>query len=192
MISTTCPMCHGEGEVVRSPCKPCQGSGAEVMEETLQVAIPAGVEDGSTLRLSGRGEASARGRSGNLYVVIRVLAEERFERDGSDLHTELPITFPQAALGDRVSVELLDGTTTPVDVAPGSQPGDRVMLKGKGLPRLQERGTGDLIVHFKLVVPTSLNDEQEEHLRAYAAAGGEKLEPPEEKGGFFNKRKKRG
>jgi molecular chaperone DnaJ len=190
MISTTCPMCHGEGEVVRTPCKACLGGGAEVMEETLQVAIPAGVEDGSTLRLSGRGE-TGRGRAGNLYVIIRVAADERFERDGSDLHTEVPITFPQAALGHKVSVELLDGETSEVEIDAGVQPGDRVVLKGKGLPRLQERGTGDLIAHLKLVVPTSLTEEQEEHLRAYAAAGGEKLEPPGEKGGFF-RRKKRG
>jgi molecular chaperone DnaJ len=190
MISTTCPMCHGEGEVVRSPCGACQGSGAEVMEESLQVAIPAGVEDGSTLRLSGRGEASSRGRSGNLYVVIRVAADERFERDGSDLHTEVPITFPQAALGDKVSVELLDGNPMELAIEAGAQPGDRVVLRGKGLPRLQERGNGDLIAHLKLVVPTSLTEEQEEHLRAYAAAGGEKVEPPEERGGFFRKKKR--
>ena len=190
MISTTCPMCHGEGEVVRSPCSNCQGSGAEVIEETLQVAIPAGVEDGSTLRLSGRGEVSQRGRSGNLYVVIRVAPEERFERDGADLHTELSITFPQAALGVTLPVTLLDGKPADVQVEPGAQPGDRLVLRGKGLPRLQERGTGDLIVHLKLVVPTSLTDEQEQHLRAFAAAGGEKIEPPEEKGGFFRKKKR--
>jgi molecular chaperone DnaJ len=161
------------------------------MEETLNVGIPPGVEDGSTLRLSGRGEAAGRGRAGNLYVVIRVAPEERFERDGADLHTELPITFPQAALGDTLPVVLLDGKSVEVEVEPGAQPGDRLVLRGKGLPRLQERGTGDLIVHLKLMVPTSLTAEQEEHLRAYAAAGGEKVEPPEEKGGFF-KRKKRG
>jgi molecular chaperone DnaJ len=189
MISTTCPMCRGEGEVVRNPCESCEGSGAEVVEEKLQVAIPAGVEDGSTLRLTGRGETSARGRTGNLYVVIRVVADERFERDGADLHTELPITFPQAALGDTLSVTLLDGKEVEVAIEPGAQPGDRKVLRGKGLPRLQERGTGDVVVHLKLVVPTSLNEEQAEHLRAFAAAGGQSLEP--EKGGFF-RRKKRG
>jgi molecular chaperone DnaJ len=192
MISTTCPMCRGEGEVVRNPCSNCQGSGAEVMEETLQVAIPAGVEDGTTLRLSGRGEGAARGRPGNLYVVIRVEPHERFERDGADLHTELPITFPQAALGDTVAVTLLDGQSAELSIAPGSQPGDTVELRGQGLPRLQERGTGDLIVHLKLVVPTSLTKEQEEHLRHFAAAGGQKVEPPEEKGGGFFRRRKKG
>jgi molecular chaperone DnaJ len=188
MISTTCPVCRGEGEVIRSPCAACQGSGAEMMEETLQVAIPAGVEDGSTLRLTGRGEQSTRGRSGNLYVVIHVAPDDRFERDGADLHTEVPISFPQAALGDQIGVTLLDGSEAEVAIAAGAQPGDTVVLRGKGLPRLQERGTGDVVVHLKLVVPTSLTDEQEEHLRAFATAGGQHLEP--EKGGFFRRRKK--
>jgi molecular chaperone DnaJ len=188
MIQTACPVCRGEGEVIRSPCPTCQGSGGEMMEETLQVAIPAGVEDGSTLRLSGRGEQAGRGRSGNLYVVIHVAPDERFERDGADLHAEVPITFPQAALGDTIPVTLLDGTEERVSVDSGAQPGDTVVLRGKGLPRLQERGTGDLVIHLKLMVPTSLTDQQEELLRAYAEAGGQRLEP--EKGGFFRRRKK--
>jgi molecular chaperone DnaJ len=158
------------------------------VEETLQVAIPAGVEDGSTLRLTGRGEQLSRGRAGNLYVVIRVTADERFERDGADLHTEVPITFPQAALGATVAVELLDGTPAEVTIPAGTQPGDTAILRGKGLPHLQERGTGDIVTHFKLLVPSTLTAEQDQHLRAFAAAGGEKL--PEEKGGFFRRRKK--
>jgi molecular chaperone DnaJ len=190
MISSTCPVCRGEGEVVRSPCSHCQGSGAEVIEETLQVAIPAGVEDGSTLRLSGRGETTGRGRAGNLYVVIRVPTDDRFERDGADLHAEIPVTFPQAALGDTIPVKLLDGSDTEVAISSGAQPGDTVVLRGKGLPHLQERGTGDLIVHLKLMVPTALTAEQAEHLRAFAAAGGQKLDSPGEKGGFFRRRKK--
>ena len=190
MISTTCPMCRGEGEVIRNPCETCQGSGVEMVEETLQVAIPAGVEDGSTLRLTGRGESAGRGRAGNLYVVIRVKPDPRFERDGADLHAEVPVTFPQAALGDTINVPLLDGSESAVTIASGAQPGDTVVLRGKGLPHLQERGTGDLVVHLKLVVPSSLTPEQEQHLRAFAAAGGQKIEPPAEKGGFFRKRKK--
>lgn len=189
MISTACPACRGEGEVIRNPCPDCRGSGTEVIEEKLQVAIPAGVEDGSTLRLTGRGE-TGRGRAGNLYVVIRVTPDPRFERDGADLHTEVPITFPQAALGDTLPVTLLDGSAVELDIEPGVQPGDTLVLEGKGLPRLQERGAGDVVVHLKLVVPTSLSDEQEEHLRRFAAAGGQKIEPPQEKGGFFRRRKK--
>jgi molecular chaperone DnaJ len=184
MISTTCPMCRGEGQIVRSPCAKCQGNGVELIEENLQVAIPAGVEEGSTLRLSGRGESSARGgRAGHLYVVIRVQPDARFERDGADLHTEVPISFPQAALGDKVNAPTLEGETE-VTVAAGTQSGDTVVLRGKGLPRLQERGTGDLVVHLKLVVPTALTKEQEDHLRAFAAGGQreERLLPPPQTG----------
>ncbi len=190
MISTTCPMCRGEGEIVRSPCTACTGSGIEMVEDQLEVTIPAGVDDGSTLRLSGRGEAAARGRrAGNLYVVIRVTPDPRFERDGADLHTEVPITFPQAVLGDKVKVPTLDGETEIV-VKPGTQPGETVAVRGSGLPKLQERGTGDLIAHFRLVVPSELNREQEQHLRAFAQAGGEPEPAPSERGGFFRRKKK--
>lgn len=163
----------------------------ELIEEKLQVAIPSGVEDGSTLRLAGRGEASRSGRTGHLYVVIRVSADPRFERDGADLHVESPITFAQAALGHTLKVTALDGNPVEVPVDSGSQPGDTVVLRGQGLPRLQERGNGDLVVHLKLVVPASLSSEQEQHLRAFAACGGETIEPSQGKtGGFFRKRKK--
>jgi molecular chaperone DnaJ len=191
MISTTCPVCHGEGEVIRSPCPQCQGTGMELIEEKLQVAIPSGVEDGSTLRLSGRGESSRSGRTGNLYVVIRILPDPRFEREGADLHTQATVTFAQATLGHTVVVPAIDGRAVEVPVERGSQPGDTVVLRGQGLPRLQQRGNGDLVVHLKLVVPEALTPEQEQHLRAFAAAGGEKIEPSHDKGGgFFRRRKK--
>ena len=101
MISTTCPVCRGEGRVIRKPCGNCDGSGLEHQEDTLQVSIPAGIEDGSTLRLVGRGEAAPQGgHAGNLYVILRVQPDERFERDGANLHTEVAVSFPQLALGD--------------------------------------------------------------------------------------------
>ena len=110
MISTTCPVCRGEGRVVRKPCNTCDGTGLDHQEETLQVSVPAGVEDGSTLRLVGRGEAApGGGRAGNLYVILRVAADDRFERDGADLHAEIAVSFPQLALGDTVEVPTLDG-----------------------------------------------------------------------------------
>lgn len=191
MITTACPMCRGEGEVIRTPCRHCEGSGVELIEDKLQVSIPPGVDDGATLRLSGRGEAGTRGaRAGHLYVVIRVQSDPRFERDGADLHTEVAITFPQAALGDRVNVPSLDGEVE-VTLPAGTQPGDTVIMRGKGLPRLQQKGTGDLIAHVRLVVPRAMSREQEEALRAFAEAGGQKLEP-EERGGFFGRKKKKG
>ncbi len=188
MISTTCPQCRGQGQVVGSPCPACRGAGVELVEDKLQVQIPPGVEDGSTLRLSGRGEAARRGGgAGNLYVVLRVAEDARFERDGADLHTVVTVTFPQAALGATLQVPTLDGDHD-ITIAAGAQPGDTVVLRGRGMPRLQGRGAGDLIAHVKLVVPTSLTSDQEQHLRAYAAASGDKAPPAER--GFFKRKKK--
>lgn len=191
MIQTTCPVCRGEGTIVRKPCPTCRGGGLTVSEESLQVTIPAGVEDGATLRITGRGEAApGGGQPGNLYVTVQVASDPNFERDGADLHTLVLLSFPQAALGTTVKAPSLEGEVE-VAVPSGTQPGDTVSLRGKGLPRLQGRGTGDLFVHFKLVVPRSLSAEQEQSLRAFAAAGGDRVEPPAEKGSFWSRKKKR-
>ena len=189
MISTTCPVCRGEGRVVRKPCGDCDGTGLDHEEETLQVNIPAGVEDGSTLRLVGRGEAApGGGRAGNLYVILRVQGDERFERDGADLHAEVAVSFPQLALGDAVEVPALDGDGH-VEIPAGTQPGETLVLRGRGMPRLDGRGRGDLVAHLKLVVPSSMSAEEEQHLRAYAASGGQRVSP--ERGGFFKRKKKK-
>lgn len=189
MISSTCPVCRGEGRVIRKPCVECEGSGVEQKDEALQISIPAGVENGSTLRLMGRGEAAPRGgQPGNLYVVLRVDDDERFERDGADLHTEVEVTFPQLALGDRISVPTLAGDVE-VEIEPGTQPGETIPLVGHGMPRLGARGKGDVVAHLKLVVPVALSAEEEAHLRAYAAAGGQRVSP--ERGGFFRRKKKK-
>ena len=189
MISTTCPICRGEGRIVRTPCTECQGTGIDHQEDTLQIAIPAGVDDSSTLRLMGRGEAAARGgRPGNLYVILRVEADPRFERDGADLHTEAVVSFPQLALGDKLTVPTIEGEAE-IDLPAGTQPGDTLTLRGKGMPRLEERGSGDLIVHVRLQVPTSLTPDEEEHLRAFASAGGHRVNP--QRSGFFRRKKKK-
>jgi molecular chaperone DnaJ len=189
MIQTTCPVCRGEGRVIRKACPTCDGSGSEKQDETLQVTIPPGVEDGSTLRLAGRGEAGARGGPpGNLYVVLRVKEDERFERNGADLHTEVAVSFPQLALGAKVSVPTLTDEVE-IEVRAGAQPGDTVTLRGQGMPNLEGRGKGDVVAHLKLVVPTSLSAEEEQHLRAYAKAGGDAVAP--EKTGIFGRKKKK-
>jgi molecular chaperone DnaJ len=188
MISTTCPVCRGEGRVVRKPCGGCDGTGLEHQEETLQVSIPAGVEDGSTLRLVGRGEAAPGGRAGNLYVILRVQADERFERDGADLHAEVAVSFPQLALGDTIEVPTLDGDGA-VEIPAGTQPGETIALRGRGMPRIDGRGRGNIVAHLKLVVPSSLSEEEEAHLRAYATSGGQSISP--ERGGFFKRKKKK-
>lgn len=199
-IATTCPVCQGQGKIVRKPCQTCRGGGLERQTESLQVSIPAGVEDGSTLRLVGRGEMPPGGRPGNLYVVLNVKADPRFERDGADLHTEVSVSFPQAALGDTISVPVLTAAagdaeadagseTEEIELPAGTQPGETLVLRGRGLPRLDGRGTGDMVAHIKLVVPSSLGPEEETHLRAYAAAGGQRVNP--EKAGFFKRKKKK-
>jgi len=190
MIQSTCPICRGEGTIVRKPCPTCRGSGLTIAEEKLQVSIPAGVEDGSTLRLTGRGEAApGGGQPGNLYVTLQIANDPHFERDGADLHTQIVLSFPQAALGATLKAPSLDGEIE-VAVPAGTQPGDTISLRGKGLPRLQGRGVGDLVVHLRLVVPKSLSPEQEQSLRAYAGMGGDEVEPPSERGSFWRKKRK--
>lgn len=210
-IATTCPICRGEGKVIRKRCPTCDGSGVGYTEEKLQVGIPAGVEDGATLRLVGRGEAPAGARPGNLYVALHVEEDPRFERDGADLHTQVTVSFPQAALGDRVRVPVLaadpadelevpedsekaaeaaaGGPQAEIEIPSGTQPGDLIVMKGRGLPRVDGRGTGNLVVHVKLMVPTALTPEEEDHLRAYATAAGQRVNP--ERGGFFKRKKKK-
>jgi molecular chaperone DnaJ len=190
MIQTTCPICRGEGTIVRQPCGACRGSGLTATEESLQINIPAGVDDGATLRLTGRGEAApGGGQAGNLYVSLHVTNDPRFEREGADLHTLAMLSFPQAALGATVKSPSIDGDIE-VEIPAGAQSGDTVTLRGKGLPRLQGRGVGDLVVHLKLVVPKTLTPEQEKALRAFASAGGDVVEPHNERSGFWRKKRK--
>jgi molecular chaperone DnaJ len=191
MITTTCSRCQGGGKVIRHVCPSCKGSGMILVEDRLSVTIPAGVEDGATLRVGGRGQVSPRGgRPGNLYVGIHVRPDPRFERDGADLHTEVAVTFAQAALGARAKVPTLSGEHE-IAVERGTQPGDIVTLRGQGLPRLRERGQGDLHVHFRLIVPRSLSEEQEARLRAFADLDDRApTEPSESKRGLFGRRKK--
>ena len=190
MISSTCPVCRGEGQVVRKPCATCQGNGIVRDRDVLKVAIPAGVDDGSTLRLPGRGEAAPRGgQPGNLYVVLTVEPDERFERDGADLHAEIEVSFPQLALGDVIEVPTLDGAAE-VQIPAGTQPGDTVSLRGSGMPRVDGRGSGDIVAHLKLVVPPALSADEEAALRAFAAAGGQRVNPARS-GGLFRRNKKK-
>jgi molecular chaperone DnaJ len=188
MISTACPRCRGAGEVIEDPCKECRGTGHVGIKDKLQVQIPAGVDDGSTLRLTGRGEAGPRGaRPGNLYVHVRVKPDERFEREGANLHSVLSISFAQAALGATLSVDTLTGKEE-IDVKPGTQPGEEIVLRGRGLPEINGPRTGDIIIHCKVVVPTKLSKEEEQHLRAFAAAGsGGPVK--QGKGGLFGRKK---
>jgi len=163
-VARPCPACRGHGSVNRHPCKACRGEGRQAKERLLKITIPAGIEDGNQLRLTGEGEGGLLGGPpGDLYVVIHVRPHEIFTRQGPHLLCEVPISFPQAALGDTVEVPLLDGTAE-LTVPPGTQPGQRLMLKGKGMPHLRGRGRGDAVYEVSLEVPTRLSSRQRELL----------------------------
>ncbi len=160
LFSTTCPRCGGSGQIVRTPCEACEGSGERVSEKKVVVSIPAGIADGMTLKVSGQGEPGRQGGpAGHLYVGVRVEPHERLVRDGDDLFVEVAITFPQAALGAKVSIPTLEGDFE-VEVPAGAQPGDVVVLHGRGMPRVGGRGRGELRVILRVVVPKRLSKKQ--------------------------------
>lgn len=188
-ISTvvTCPNCGGEGKVISRPCTQCRGEGRvrDMVERTIRV--PLGVESDTAVQFLGEGDSGRRGgEPGDLYVVFHVRPHERFEREGSNLHTKLTVSFAQAALGAQVKVRGLDEDIT-LDIPPGTQPGSVIRLEGKGLPN-RRQGRGDLLVHINIHVPTHLNEVQRGLLRQFAAACGERFtDVPEEEKSFFEK-----
>ncbi|HMK13221.1 MAG TPA: DnaJ C-terminal domain-containing protein, partial [Acidimicrobiales bacterium] len=180
-----CGRCGGTGEVIASPCSGCRGEGRVVEERTYQVDVPAGVDNGSTLRLSGRGAVGPRrGAAGDLYVHVRVRPHERFTREGHDLVCEIPIAFTQAALGTHMSLQTLDGDEDLV-VPAGTQSGRVFKLKGRGVPHLGGRSRGDVLVRVRVETPTRLSREEEDLLRQLAEERGEQVAPAESR--FFSK-----
>jgi len=186
MVSATvCPRCQGLGQIIVDPCANCGGDGREVVEETYTVEVPAGVDNGSTLRLTNRGAVGPRGGAvGDLYVHVRVRPHPRFERHGDDLVHELHVGFAQASLGAALDFETLDGDETLV-IPPGTQTGRVLRLRGRGVPQLRGRGRGDVLVQVVVDVPTDLSEEQADLLRQYADLRAEAVAPPDE--GFLSK-----
>jgi molecular chaperone DnaJ len=169
-VARPCPQCHGEGRIVRNPCTACRGQGRISRERLLKVTIPAGVEHGNQMRLSGEGESGLLGGPpGDLYVVLHVRAHEIFVRDGAHLVCELPLTFAQVALGDEIEVPVLDGAAR-LKIPAGTQPGQRLVLKGKGMPHLRGRGRGDAVYEVIVEVPTHLTARQRELLEEFRGA----------------------
>ncbi len=169
MTTGICSRCQGFGTRIETPCESCRGSGLTNKEVTLSVQVPAGVEDGSTMRLANKGPAGARGGgNGQLYVHLRVSPDDRFERDGEDLHHELHISFVEAALGAHLSAPTLRSEVK-VEIEPGTQNGAVLRFRGEGLPRLHSRHHGELYVHVVVDTPTNLDAESEELLRQFAA-----------------------
>ena len=160
-----CSACGGDGRVIGKPCPGCSGSGRAYREKTLSVDVPAGISDGQRIRLTGQGAAGERGgRPGDLYVHVRVLAHEHFERDGDDILYRQDLTMVQAALGATVTIPTLDGEEE-VEFAPGTQPGEVKVLKGRGVPHLRGSGRGAQHILVNVLVPRNLNDQQREILR---------------------------
>ncbi len=163
-IRRTCPTCGGAGRVIRKACPQCKGQGFAVNTEKLKVSIPAGVDNGTRLRLSGKGSAGANGGPpGDLYVIIKVDEHPVFERQDNDLHCTVPINIAQAALGAEIQVPTLDGTQ-PLKIPEGAQNGTKFKLKGQGVPDVNGRGRGDLYVHIEVKVPAKLTREQKKLL----------------------------
>ncbi|MBP7707699.1 MAG: molecular chaperone DnaJ [Candidatus Aminicenantes bacterium] len=175
-LARTCPRCQGGGEINATPCESCQGRGHVKEKRTLKVRIPPGVDDGSRLRLIGEGEAGDEDMpAGDLYVVTRVRKHPFFERDGNDLTCEIAVTFTQAALGARIEIPTLEGNEV-LKVRPGTQPGEIVRLKGKGVPDVSGRRKGDLFVKVQVKTPENLSKEQRTLLGKLAELRGEDIE----------------
>jgi len=163
-----CPDCHGQGEIVDQACSQCNGKRVTEGEEEVEVSIPAGIANGQELVLRGRGDAAPDGPTGDLYVLVRVEPHELFEREDSDLHTHLTISFTQAALGNTVTIPTLEDEVE-LEIPTGTQPGTELRLPGHGLVAMDSRRHGDLIVHIQVAVPERLTARQQGLLRELAA-----------------------
>jgi molecular chaperone DnaJ len=184
-VARPCDACGGAGEIIKERCRDCRGAGRIEGQQTIQVKVPAGVDDGSRLRLTGEGEAGLNGGPpGDLYVVLHVNPHPLFERDGTELHCEVPVSFVQAALGAEIEVPTLEGRVS-ITVPEGTQSGKVLRLRSKGLPPLRprsdpsqlERLRGDLYVRIFVEVPTKLNARQRELLEEFAAESGTEVSP---------------
>jgi molecular chaperone DnaJ len=179
MVSVTaCTRCHGDGRVIDTPCKKCRGEGRAPRHKKLRVTIPAGIDEGHQIRLSGEGEAGPRGGpAGNLYVAVHVTPHPALRRDGTEIFHELPLSIAQAALGTRIRIPTIEGDEE-IEVRAGTQPGTEIRLRGRGVPHIRRPGTrGDLHVMVRVTVPTKLSKKQRQLLEELAAESGEPVLP---------------
>lgn len=186
MVERTCPTCHGRGEVIESPCRSCGGEGRVDKPQTVEVQIPPGVDTGTRIRLSGKGEAGPFGApAGDLYIFIHTKRHAVFERDGTTLLTRVPISFTTAALGGEIEIPGLDGVRHAITIPAGIQSGKQLRQRGAGMPVLQGRGRGDLIIEIMVETPTRLTARQKELLRELQAT--ETGEECPQSRGFFDR-----
>jgi molecular chaperone DnaJ len=185
-LERTCPSCQGRGQVIDDPCTACSGAGRVTRERTLSVNIPAGVEDGTRIRLAGEGEAGSRGGpAGDLYIFLALEQHAFFQRDGADLHCRVPISMVTAALGGGFEVPTIDGGKTKVKVTEGTQSGRRFRLSGKGMPVLRSKQVGDMYVQVVVETPQKLTKKQKELLTEFEKLSSQETHP--ESAGFFSR-----
>jgi molecular chaperone DnaJ len=188
LVERTCPTCGGAGRVIRNPCKVCQGQGTVQRERTLQVAIPAGVEDGTRIRLAGEGEAGAQGTPpGDLYVHVAIRPHPIFQREGANLALRMPVRMSQAALGAEVEVPVIDGTKVKVKIPAGTQTGEQIRVRGKGFSVLRSVVRGDLYIQVLVETPLNLTRRQRELLEEFEAEAEKHAKGSPESEGFFAK-----
>ena len=187
-IERTCPACQGRGEIIENPCASCGGAGRVTRERNLSVNIPAGVEDGTRIRLAGEGEAGLRGGpSGDLYIFLSLKPHPFFQRDGSDLFCRVPISMVQAALGAEIKVHAIDGTEVKVKIPEGTQSGKQIKIKARGMPVLRSRDVGDLYIQTNVETPQNLTRRQKDLLAEFESESSSKTQP--EAAGFFARMK---
>ena len=185
-IQRTCPSCQGRGEVITDPCGTCSGSGTTTETKTLEVQVPAGIEDGTRIRLTGEGEAGARGGpQGDLYIFLSIRPHEFFQRDGADIYCRVPISMTTAALGGQFEVGTIDSGKTRVKVPEGTQNGKQFRLKGKGMPVMRSSQTGDMYIQVAIETPSNLTKRQRELLTEFETESSAENSP--ESTGFFSR-----
>jgi molecular chaperone DnaJ len=185
-IERTCPTCHGRGEVISDPCLECDGAGRTTENRTLSVNIPAGIEDGTRIRLAGEGEAGLRGGpSGDLYIFLSIQPHEFFQRDGADIFCRVPISMTTASLGGEIQVPTIDGGQTKVKVPEGTQTGKQFRLKGKGMPVLRSTRVGEMYIQVVVETPRNLTRRQRELLEEFERASSAENNP--DSAGFFSR-----
>ena len=188
VVERACPTCHGAGQVIADPCTACRGEGRVDKEKTLEVKIPAGVDEGTRIRITGEGEAGGRGAPpGDLYIFLHVKRHAIFQRDGTNLGAHCPISFTTAALGGEIEVPGIDGETIPIKIPAGIQSGKQLRHRGSGMPVLNGRGRGDLVIEIAVETPTKLSAKQKELLQQFRET--ETGEECPQSFGFFDKLK---
>lgn len=189
LVERPCPTCHGSGRTVANPCKVCHGTGTEAKTETISIDIPAGVEDGTRIRMAGKGEAGGEGvQPGDLYVHISVLSHDIFQRDGANIYCRVPLRMTQAALGTEVEVPVVDGGRSKVRIPAGTQTGETFRLRGKGFSVLRSSARGDMYIQVSVETPSHLTKRQRELLEEFEKeAGDDHAKGSPENSGFFTK-----